>query len=187
MATSEVLTQEQLIVQKLDAIKAHITDWNRSGDAEFVLSKTNRGQQAFTWEARYKDGSRFFQYPEISFFRTLGDVDYIPPVDEIISTDVLDKKQTVEYTLHPTAFIRSKLPWYIRPFIVIIKPEKNERLLAFWEVDYIPRTGVRLYRNVFGVSSVDGEEKELSRSLFVLSLSGAMVMANSTDVSFEGE
>ena len=165
-----------------------------SQEGEFFLNRTGRGQLSFVWEAKNVDGSRLLQFDEIAFYRALMDENFTPDISTVVSTGRINKRFAVEYTLHPTAVTRKYSPWYVRPFTVRIRPHKNERLLAFWEVDQNVTTGQKLYRHVCGIATVDpdvilpnGDEKELSRILFVISPSGSMVLTGTTDTSFDGE
>ena len=158
------------------------------------LSATNRNQLSFIWEAQYKDGTRLYQFDEITFLRALQDESFIPPADQIVSTDRLDKKQVVHYELHPIAYTMKECPWFQRSYRVNLRPEKGERLLAYWCTDYQVNTRIELRRHAFGIKIVNpfcleenGEEKELSRTVFIISPSGNMVLSSSDNLSIEGE
>jgi hypothetical protein len=188
------ITSEDLALQVTQKAQDYIRGWYSRPGAEHVMNATNKWQLAFTWDAEYKDGSKFRQYDEVSYIRTLQDPDFTPDISKLVSSGSLDKKQTVRFTYHPTAFTRKNTPWYSLPYVLTICPDKGERLLAFWEVDYRPRDGFKLYRHAIGIAKVDpstilenGDEKEICRSVLVLSPSGSMSFANSTNVSFEGE
>jgi hypothetical protein len=185
---------EDVVREFTKAAQDHIRSWYQTPEARSVMDRTNKWQLAWTWEAEYKNGDKFRQYDEVTFIRILKDPDFTPDIDRIISTGTLDKKQTVKFTYHPTALTRRDTPWYPHPYVFVIHPERDERLLAFWEVDYRPRDGFKLYRHAIGVSKVDplniltnGNEYEVCRSVLVFSPSGTRTFANTTNVSFEGE
>lgn len=196
MSTEPVvqMTSEQLVLSVTKGAEGYIRHWYETEDAKFVMKATDRGKQAFTWEGFYRDGTVIRQYDEVAFYRVLVDKDYVPPQDRLVSTGALDKKKTVRFVLHPIAMMRTRCPWFVYPYVVSIRPEVGERLLAFWEVDYRPRDGFKIFRTAIGIQTVDptvildnGDEKELSRSVLVFSPSGSNMLAGTTNVSFEGE
>jgi hypothetical protein len=179
---------EQLIREVTQSAENHIRGWYQSEDAKFVMNATDKGKQAFTWEGFYRDGTVIRQYDEIAFYRALTDSEYIPDQGRLVSTAALDKEKTVKFVLHPTALLRKRCPWFPHPYTVVIRPEVGERLLAFWEVDYRPRDGWKVYRTAVGVQLTDQVfKKEISRTVLVFSPSGSITLAGSTNVSFEGE
>lgn len=194
MSTQPATNADQLIEQVTKNAETNIRNWYQSEDARFVMSATDKGKQLFTWEGFYQDGAVIRQYDEVAFYRALTDVDYVPDQARLVSTGALDKKKTVKFILHPIALTRKHCPWFPHPYTVSVRPEVGERLLAFWEVDYRPRDGFKLFRHAIGIQLVDpkvvldnGDEKEISRSVLVFSPSGSITLAGTTNVSFEGE
>lgn len=181
MAPEELrITSEELIQRELAKEMKDVQRWY-GGEGSNFLDATDGGRLAFTWEATYSDGVKLRQYDDITFFRALADNTFIPSLDRLISTDKIDRSKVREFVLLPIAYTLSKCPRIGRSFRVVIYPEQGQKLVANWCTDVNMTTGKVVRRHVIGM------EQEDSKTLFIISPSGTMVLAASDDVSFEGE
>ena len=176
------VTSEHLVVETKKLVGLRNTLWYSSPEGKFFLDATNRNQLAFTWEGCYQDGTIFRQYDDVTFLRALRDSQFVPSVDQITSTEILDKARVVEYNLYPIAFTRKFCPWYQSPYRLVIHPEKGERLVACWLTDFRREDGFRVRRHLAGIKYEDGR-----KLLLILSPSGSMVLAGTENISFDGE
>ena len=174
------MNSEDLIVGALTKEKMEVERWYAGEGIEF-LDATDGGRLAFTWEATYRDGAKFRQYDDITFFRALTDNSFIPSIDRIVSTDKIDRSRVVEFVLIPIAYTLWKCPRIGRSFRVAVDPMQGEKLIANWCTDVNTTTGKVIRRHVIGIEQEDG------RVLFIVSPSGTMVLATNDDISFEGE
>ena len=169
-------TAEGLVQQALNSRKIG----QRTIPAE-LLQRTDFGRQMFTWSALYADRSLHLQYPEVFFYRTLTDSEFVPPTSEIVSVDRLDKEQVVEFTLYPIAITRKICPYFSRDIRTVINLQKGERLQTNWCTDYNANSQELLRRQVVGIRRGD------NLVLTVFSPTGGITIATTEDVSFDGE
>lgn len=181
------VTSEQLVRESLNTTQLVTLLWYQTSAGKEYLAATNNGQLSFVWEAVYDDGTLYHQYDEITFLRCLKDSSFNPPSEDIVSTERLDKKRVVKFSLIPTAFTSLHCPWFQRPYSVVLRPHLGERLLAYWSTDWRPQTNYTLRRQVIGIQKVNPDEIEVTRVIFVISPSGLMTMATNDNVSFETE
>jgi hypothetical protein len=136
----------------------------------------------FMWRAVYDSGDIFYQYDPITFYRALTDPKFIPSTDRIISTKGLDRSKVVEFSLYPIAYISSKCPYFQRSYRVVIRPDKGEYFIYQWSVDVNMTTGQKVIRTMIGIQN--GFEVP---TYFAISPSGALAIAQTENLSFEGE
>lgn len=180
-------TSEDLVQATKQNLFEKVRSWKTTPGAATFMDATDVNQLSFTWEALYQDGTTIRQFDDINFIRALQDEDFVPPQDQIVSTDRLDKKQVVEFLLYPIAFTRKRCPWYENVYRVILRPEQGERIICKWLTDFEPNSGYKVRRHVLGIAHVDAEENPTNKVFLVLSPSGAVTITASEDVSFEGE
>jgi hypothetical protein len=159
--------------------------WYASEKGRRFLAQTDGGQWMFLWEAKYKDGTVIRQFGEIEFHRAMMDETYIPPESLRRTVDDLEKEHVSQFLLHPIALTRSCAPWFQRPIVVNLRPERGEFFLNYWLTDYTPKTGYRLRRHAIGIRKVVGDQE--FRSLIVISPSGQITICADDNQSFEGE
>lgn len=174
------VTAEQLAVETLNKMLDEYRDaWYKDHTA--IMIATDYGRTMFVWQAKYADGTTIRQYDEINFMRAIGDPNFIPSIDHIISNREADPERVVEFKLFPIAYVRTRCPWFAHSYRLVIRPEKGERYIFHWCVDHNTTTGQTIKRQVIGI------ENSGQSTYFVISPSGAMTIAQTEDLSFEGE
>ena len=158
--------------------------WYGTPEGSDYLRRTLDGMFMFVWEAERDDGTVYQQFDEITFKRALLDPEYILPEHLRMSVDNLPRDRIVRFTLRPTALTKKVLKDKVEiEHSVFIDLSKGEKFISYWLTDQIVFPVQRkIRRTVIGKSFLD-KPKEL----LVISPSGATLLCNDDNQSYEGE
>jgi len=115
----------------------------------------------------------------------MNDEVYVPPEALRISVDTLERELVSQFILYPIAMVRKRCPWFQRPIVTVLRPDKGKFFLNHWLTDYVPKTGYRLRRHVVGLRQVCGSEE--IHSMVVISPDGQITITPDENTSYEGE
>lgn len=147
-----------------------------------VLQETEHGKLLFVWQALYDDGGVVDQFEPHIMMRVVKDSSFIPSLELAISTSVLDRERVRKFTLLPTAYAKVFTPWFKDSIECNIRLDQGEKFIANWLTDDNVTLGIKISRTVIGVETKSGE-----KFFTILSPSGRVTLATTTNVSYEGE
>jgi hypothetical protein len=157
--------------------------WYASAEGSDYMRRTLDGMFMFVWEAEDTEGYVYRQFDDITFHRALHDPDYIVPEDLRASVDSLSKDKIVRFSLWPTALTRKVHIGKFDLAHVDIDLSKGERFISYWLTDQIVFPVPKIVRKtVIGKIFQDG-----TKQLLVISPSGATLLCNNDNQSYEGE
>jgi hypothetical protein len=157
--------------------------WYASPEGSDFMRRTLDGMFMFIWEAVDNEGTIYRQFDDIVFKRALSDPDYIVPEHLRATVDSLPKDKVVRFVLWPTALTKKVHAGRFNFAHVDIDLSKGERFISYWLTDQVifpvPRV---LRRTVIGKIFPDGR-----KTLCVISPSGATLLCDNDNQSYEGE